>query len=656
MAIELTEQDLDCSRALLEILEANPDCAKIVSLDGRITSVNENGRCFVGAPSAEALKDQPWTTFLPETFWETAQEGFEQACQGETVRLVAPCRTLAGSRHCDYTLSPLRRADGGIVALLVITRDIHDLVEARMRAEERERELTRQTAALKAAGSMAKFGAWEFDYHDGRVFLSDELWGLMRGAPRLLSPEEGLTIFSPQDRDWITTTLIAARKSKKPFRFDVEVRREDDTAMWVRFFGAADLSSGLSGVLRGGALDITEQRHAEQALIDARDAAQAATQSKSAFLANMSHEIRTPLHGILGMSQVMERDVLSEEQRSSLALIRRSGETLMALLNDILDISKIEAGRLALDVRSFDLADMLDTACAPFGYLAELKDLSFGWTVTEAAKGSWIGDDARLRQILTNLVSNALKFTAAGSIAVAADAHDDFLQLSVTDTGVGIALEFLPSLFGKFAQADTSTTRKYGGSGLGLAICRELTELMGGEIFAESIYGKGATFWVRIPLSRAPTDETQARTAAPEQVLSGVDRTLRILAAEDNPMNQLILRAMLDPLDVELTLTADGDEAIAATQAETFDLILMDIQMPGCNGVDATRAIRALEQSQGKPCTPIVALTANVMAHQRAEYQQAGMDGLVEKPIEISALYAAIGQALGAAPQVDGRP
>ncbi len=389
----------------------------------------------------------------------------------------------------------------------------------------------------------------------------------------------------------------------------------------------------------------------------ARASAEAANHAKSQFLANMSHEIRTPLNGVLGMAQAMEHDTLTDLQRDRLDVIRKSGDMLLAILNDILDLSKIEAGKLELEQAPFDLEDLARGAHAAFTAIANKKGLSFDLMVEPSAAGSYLGDSTRVRQILYNLVSNALKFTEAGEVRVRLFGQPRGFGVSVSDTGVGIDADHVAHLFQKFEQADASTTRRFGGTGLGLSICRELAHLMGGAITVESVVGRGSVFTVTLPLDRsadahAPSAPT-AIAAATEAELGAelgaelAERTLRVLAAEDNPVNQMVLKTLLHQAGVHPMLVGDGQAALAAWETGDWDLILMDMQMPIMDGLDATRAIRARELTTGRARTPIIALTANVMTHQIATYVEAGMDRFVGKPIEIGELFAAIEAVLG---------
>ena len=391
--------------------------------------------------------------------------------------------------------------------------------------------------------------------------------------------------------------------------------------------------------------DVTQHHALTSREAEARQRAEEASHAKSAFLANMSHEIRTPLNGILGMVQALARYDLPPEQEHCVEVIAESGEILLAILNDVLDISKIEAGKLELECAAFDLPATVRGAVEPYEALAHAKDLAFSIRLAPETEGWRVGDRVRLRQILANLVSNAVKFTAAGSIEVEAAGSSEHIEIVVRDSGIGMTVEEQQRVFEVFTQADASTTRKFGGTGLGLAICRDLTQLMGGELTLRSVPGAGSEFRLAAPLPSCAPGAAARRNE--EEVGSAV--RARILAAEDNLTNQQVLAALLAPLDVELTFAGDGQQAVDLFKAGLFDLVLMDVQMPVMNGVDATLAIRAWEQAARATPTPILALTANVIRRQIDDYLAAGMDGFVAKPIEAAALFAALEKALSAA-------
>jgi signal transduction histidine kinase/CheY-like chemotaxis protein len=384
-----------------------------------------------------------------------------------------------------------------------------------------------------------------------------------------------------------------------------------------------------------------------KARADAREgalAAEAANAAKSTFLATMSHEIRTPLNGVLGMAQAMAGDELSERQRDRLSVVHRSGEALLAILNDVLDLSKIEAGKLELECVEFELAEVARGAYSAFTALANKKGLSFALDI-ERARGRYMGDPTRLRQILYNLISNALKFTEQGEIRVTALRNGDTLELSVRDTGVGIARENLEKLFAKFDQLDSSTTRRFGGTGLGLAICRELAHLMKGEISVESELGLGSKFTLRAPIERVGDERPIATMAEARAGTETAEIALRVLAAEDNTVNQLVLKTLLHQMGVDPMVVENGEQAVKAWEEGDWDVILMDVQMPVMDGLSATAIIRNREVDLDRPRTPIIALTANAMSHQVEQYVAAGMDGHVAKPIQAAELFEALTRA-----------
>jgi signal transduction histidine kinase/CheY-like chemotaxis protein len=410
---------------------------------------------------------------------------------------------------------------------------------------------------------------------------------------------------------------------------------------------------------------LTARRHlsrARRALVQSRsdalareDEALAASRSKSDFLAIMGHEIRTPLNGVLGIVQVMGQGDLSEAQRTQLNIIRESGETLLVILNDLLDISKIEAGKMELELATFSMRALARGVHATFSAAAGAKDLDFTLSIEEGAEGLYQGDETRLRQILYNLVANAVKFTTQGEVRVRVAQGDGGLVFTVSDTGIGVPAERQKGLFEKFVQADTSTTRRYGGTGLGLSIANQLVQKMGGSISLNSVEGVGSIFTARICLPRVGDEPAAAlitAEAAPDRE-AAAGEMLCVLVAEDNLTNQIVIKLMLAQVGVEPTIVENGRQALAAWEAQTWDVILMDIQMPEMDGMAATMQIRRREVETGRPRTPILALTANAMTHQRLEYIASGMDDLVSKPIDFSCLFEALTKNLSPHSEAD---
>jgi signal transduction histidine kinase/CheY-like chemotaxis protein len=459
-------------------------------------------------------------------------------------------------------------------------------------------------------------------------------------------------IVHPQDRPAVQAAWARYEAGEAPYQVEYRVNRQDGREMWAS--SVAEVIRDPAGrqlAMVGALKDITDRKLIERDLIDARDRAEAASNAKSDFLATVSHEIRTPLNGVLGMAQAMEADDLSPAQRTRLDVIRRSGRSLLTLLNSVLDISKMEADQFELEDGTLDIAEVARGALDSFGGAAAEKGLALVLDVTPLADGAYAGDPARVSQILGNLISNAVKFTEAGSVLLTVDRPDEALVIRLKDTGIGIAPGQTQGLFDKFVQADASVTRRYGGSGLGLTICRELVLRMGGSVDLESEPGCGSTFTVTLPLARlAQSPEIAEAPSGPGDGAGAEPRAIRVLVAEDNPTNQLVLRALLAPVGIDPVIVGDGQQALIAWRRGEWDVILMDVQMPVMDGVTATRMIRDEEAASGRARTPIVGVTANVMTHQVKGYRAAGMDDVVPKPVEFRRLVEAIEASLPAEP------
>jgi PAS domain S-box-containing protein len=523
--------------------------------------------------------------------------------------------------------------------LMAVLRDITE-----QRRREAEEHQTRH--AIELLREVAGVRIWRFD-PEQNLYLVDEHLNqnsVSRGfGNRTLKPEEMAAEIHPGDATMVWAAFNRAIKTGETQGIEYRHKRTEDD--WTRFEatmrGVRQTACGKWEVM-GLTHDVTELANARDVAIQGERAAKEAAESKSQFLANMSHEIRTPLNGVLGVLHLLKSETLSPEGRSLLSEAVNCGSMLTELLNDVLDFSKIEAGRLELQTEPVDVAAVIDGVTSILRAQVEAKGLTLR---TEIEKDvGWIhSDPVRLRQVLFNLVGNAVKFTNEGGVTIRLRADGAGaarrLRFEIVDTGIGISAETQARLFTRFHQADASTTRRFGGTGLGLAITRTLTELMGGEVGVRSIESQGATFWIELPGAKiAPPAAIDADEGA---WLEG----LRVLVVEDNPTNRLIATKMLQNLGAEVETAENGALGVEAVRGRDFDLVFMDIQMPVMDGVSATAAIRALPAPACQ--APIIAMTANAMAHQLAEYRKAGMNGAVSKPLSPAAIVAQIAKLLG---------
>jgi PAS domain S-box-containing protein len=512
------------------------------------------------------------------------------------------------------------------VALVVL----QDISEARRMAEQRARAMRTNDLLREEAGIYV----WRFDPATNRYVVDDDLAKPgARGTSgrRTLTSEEMTAEIHPDDQGRVAENFVRTILTGEPRV--VEYRHFRAEGGWARLRAAwrgAHQQAGGHWEVVGITQDITQ-------LAEARDAALEAAEVKAQFLANMSHEIRTPMNGVLGVLHLLKNEALSEDGRRLLGEALGCGAMLAQLLNDIIDFSRIEAGKLDLCPEPVRPAELLDSVAALLAPQARDKGLCL---TVEAADCGWVlVDPVRLRQILFNLIGNAVKFTADGGVTVRLKGAGDTLVFEIADTGIGIAAQARDQLFERFRQADGSATRRFGGSGLGLAIARGLAEQMGGAIAVESTPGQGSTFRVEIaaPACAAPTAETEEDDDA---LLGG----LRVLVVEDNATNRLIATRLLEQLGACVTTADDGAQGLEAARAQAFDLIFMDIQMPVMDGQAASAAIRALDGPAAQ--VPIIAMTANALAHQVEAYLAGGMNGWVAKPLSPAALVRTVAEVL----------
>jgi PAS domain S-box-containing protein len=522
---------------------------------------------------------------------------------------------------------------------------------ARAQSEIQYRKLAER---LNLAVDVTGLGTWDTDIRSSERYWSREMRSILGLAPdHDIGEETFLACVHPDDREWVAKRFYEniADAPDEGYRAEFRIIRDDDaTERWVALYGKRFLDEQRRPVRTVGTIqDITERRRQAIELEISKEAAEQASQAKTEFLARMSHEIRTPLNGILGYTDIMLTDgTLTVEQRHQLGRIQTAGSALLTIVNDILDFSRIEAGHIALQSHPFALKKLIDDAVGIVHQAAQQKRLGLSISFDGDLPENVLGDEDRLRQVLLNLLNNAIKFTNRGQVTleVKGRTHSEAkanLLFSVADTGIGIAPDKMGVLFQQFSQADGSIRRQFGGTGLGLAISKQLVSVMGGEIGLRSELGTGSTFWFEVTLPVANVRLQQS--AAPGKILGS--RPLRVLLAEDNDINQELGKAVLEAAGHIVEIAADGSQAVGMVQVGSYDLVLMDVQMPIMDGVTATRIIRGLDHTA---CTvPIIAMTANVLPQQVEAFKNAGMDAHIGKPFKLEQLLATIDRV------VDGR-
>ncbi|MDO8901145.1 MAG: PAS domain S-box protein [Phenylobacterium sp.] len=648
----------------------------IAARDQARASARQMAQLIENAPFAVAMFDRDMRHMVASPRWREVFEIEAERHIGETLRAVCPGlprrflsadrQVLAGQavgrsedrfvdgrgnrRWIRWDARPWYDAAGAVGGMVAYLDDISDLAQAREAARANARRLKVSLAAADA-------GVYEIDHRARTFWASPEFKKLFGSAKASYEDAQHLRFprFHPDDLEQVRQAFRDIHQGAQTSgeAFEARVLAPDGEARWVRVFHHLQKDAQgrwLKGV--GLVHDFDERKRQELALVEAERAAQAGAEAKAQFLANMSHEIRTPMNGVLGVLHLLKAESLSPDGRRMLEEALSCGQMLAELLNDVIDISRIEAGRLDLAYEALDPAALAEGVASLLAPQAQERGLEI--TVQCAPNLGWrLGEPTRLRQALFNLVGNAVKFTLRGHVQVRASLtgppEAPRLRFEVEDSGVGIPLEVQPRIFQRFDQGDASTTRQFGGSGLGLTITQRLAELMGGEVGFRSVPGVGSTFWLEVPADAAQAPIPSAPAAAPQDVLGG----LRILVVEDNPTNRMIAIRLLESLGAKVETAADGYLGVEAATRGGHDLVLMDVQMPGIDGVEATRRIRALPGPERE--TPIIALTANVMSHQRQAYEAAGMDGVVGKPISPAMLLAEIAR-LGTQTAASGEP
>ena len=510
-------------------------------------------------------------------------------------------------------------------------------------------QIEHSRALLSSMADVAEVGGWELDVKTMGLVWTDQTRRIHEVDDDYVPDvEAAVAFYAPEARRRIDNAVQNCIDKDEPFDLELPLITAKGRRIWVRAAGKKVNEDGSPARLIGAFQDITNRIDHAKELDAQRLEAESASLAKSQFLATMSHEIRTPMNGVMGMLELMLRDDLSDDQRRHALIAQESAQALMRVIDDVLDFSKIEAGQVTLESIPFDPADLVDRTVALMAMRAEEKGLALSFEITENVPLWLAGDPIRIKQVLLNLVGNAVKFTQKGHITVRADyasgADGDKLKVAVEDTGIGIPKEDQEKLFERFIQADSTTTRKFGGSGLGLAISKQLIELMDGEVGVESSPGIGSTFWFTIPAEQTTPNVCFAADKADGDASQASQEPLNILVAEDNAVNQMLMRSFLQEKNHTVSIVNNGAEALAAIQSQAFDIVLMDVQMPVMDGVSATRAIRALPGPEQE--TPIIAVTADAMESDKDKFLACGMDDYLSKPVKSKTLFEAIGRVM----------
>ncbi|MDO8787121.1 MAG: ATP-binding protein [Sulfuritalea sp.] len=670
-----TEKSLQESEENLAItLHSIGDAVIATDADGRVTRMNDTAQRLSGWTLADA-RQRP----LAEVFRIVNADTREMVpdpvqlvmAQGKTIGL-ANHTVLLGRDGREYQIAdsaaPIRNAAGTIVGVVLVFSDVTEQyrVESTLRAsEQRFRDLVNTTDGI----------VWEADATTFQFTFISERAVTLLGFPADDWLQSGFWVahLHPEDLIWAPEYCASCTAKMTPHDFEYRFIARDGRTVWLHDIVTVVVEDGAPRWLRGIMVDISRQKQTEDELekhrshleglvasrtaelAEAKEAAEAANVAKSAFLANMSHEIRTPMNGIVGMANILRREGVTAKQAERLDRIDTAARHLLGIINDILDISKIEAGKFVLEEAPVVVDSLLANVGSILSERARTKDIRLV-IEAESLPPGLVGDPTRLQQALLNYATNAVKFTEHGSVTLRVSTLEEAadsvqLRFEVRDTGIGIPAETMPRLFSAFEQADNSMTRKYGGTGLGLAITRRLAELMGGEVGVNSTPGVGSTFWftVRLKKSAAAVAKPPVADVDAETLIRQHHAGSRILVVDDEPINREVAQMQLEAADLVVDTAEDGSQAIDLARMTIYAAILMDMQMPNVNGLEATQQIRALP---GYGRIPIIAMTANAFAEDKARCIEAGMNDFLIKPFDPDTLFATLLRGLS---QRDGQ-
>jgi PAS domain S-box-containing protein len=601
---------------------------------------------------------------LFEVLPEVASQGFDKLIQnvyetGEPYYAYETPVTLIRNgkqelMHYNFVFQAQRNVAGEIEGLAVLANEVTLQAEQNLKIKESEELLRKTTEHFEIATTAAEVGTWSLDLASKTLEWSDlhkKMWGYDEHRTDLVY-EDWHKVILDSDKEVAFAALAKALETKTPYETSYRIKLDGkEEVRWMRASGKYLYNdAGKAVTLSGISMDITEQKRIEKELIDAKIKAENAVQAKQQFLSNMSHEIRTPMNAIIGFTNVILKTELTDSQKQYLDAIKVSGDALVVLINDILDLAKVDSGKMTFEKIAFDLAECIHKTVLLFKIKLEEKKLKFNLNLDESIPNQIIGDGMRLRQIILNLLSNAIKFTDKGSISLDVKVLSQTknkinIEFKITDTGIGIANEKLETIFNNFEQAHAETSANYGGTGLGLAIVKKLVENQGGTIVTKSEIGKGSTFSFTLNFDTNDLQHHLPKKTIKNNMICQYDmelKNIKILVAEDVALNQLLIKVVLGSFNFEVDIAENGKIAIEKIKTNPYDLVLMDLHMPEMNGIEATKHIREEMKLQ----IPIIALTADVTQADIDKCLAVGMQDYISKPIDEAILYEKIVKVL----------
>ena len=639
----LRRDNRDKSRILNSITSTLPLIIYKVNAKGIVTSSIGAGLKSFGFHDHEIV-GRNFFEMYPET-----ADIFRRAMAGEVVRDVSSYIIDGKEAFFHNNVFPDPNNKGGIIGFVLDITSVRqaerELMETNADLQKARRRLERANLLLDASQDLSKVGGWEYNFKTGKAYGTKQMFAIYEVPEDFVATYDNMFDFYEEDeRRILKEKLAIALETQMPVVFEQRLITYKKNRKWISGTFLPMVENGQVMMMRGAVMDITKRKEDELELVKAKNTAEVAALAKQQFLSNMSHEIRTPINAIIGMTHLLIQEQPKPEQKEMLEALKFSGDNLLSLINDILDYSKIESGKIVFEEVDFNLRVFLDGIRQSHNLQAEEKGIRFEVRLDDTLPSVIVGDSVRLAQILNNLISNAVKFTQKGSVEVnirqyKQQGSDVWIDFSVADTGIGIDPSVHDHIFESFTQASADTTRRFGGTGLGLAITKRLLQLQDSDISLDSAQGKGSVFSFRLVFGISAQQHTKNFSSIVTQYDSLKGHS--VLLAEDNEVNVLVATRFMQKWEMDIDLASNGQEAVSKVLQQHYDMVLMDLQMPVMDGYEACRLIRAMPEPRFKEI-PIIALTASAMAEIKGKVIGAGMNDYVTKPFNPAELYSQI--------------